>query len=241
METKRVKRREPLTQWDARNEAIVNCERCPRLCAWCAAVALEKRRAFADQTYWGKPLPNWGEPTARLLIVGLAPAAHGGNRTGRFFTGDRSGDFLFEAMHATGFANQPQSLAKGDGLELIDCAITAAAHCAPPDNKPTPVELLACREHLAATINLLPRLRAIVCLGRIAQDETIRTLATLNVTPPDGRPPFGHGATVRMSNGIRLISSFHPSQQNTFTGRLTQPMLQAVFRMARGVIDRADK
>lgn len=221
--------------WKLLQTEIVTCERCPRLRAHCTNMATVKRAAFREQTYWGKPVPNLGDPNGRLLIVGLAPAAHGANRTGRLFTGDRSGDFLFEAMHAEGFCNQKESAAAGDGLELIDCAITGVAHCAPPDNKPLPEEIGACAEFLERTIGLMPRLEGIVCLGRIAFEAMVRFYRGRGwVRAGAPRPVFGHGALHVFSDAPFLLCAFHPSQQNTFTGRLTQPMLRAVFRAARG-------
>lgn len=198
------------------NEVIVHCERCPRLRAWCRQVAETKRASFQDEEYWGRPVPNFGDPSATGLIVGLAPAAHGANRTGRMFTGDRSGDWLYRALHRAGLANQPHSTAANDGLELRSVLITATAHCAPPDNKPTPEELQACQPFLSATLALRPW-RAIWCLGGIAWKAVHAELGHRPI------PKFAHGA----QNGI-LIASYHPSQQNTFTGRLTEPMLDEV-------------
>jgi len=199
-----------------------------------------KRAAFINETYWGRPIPNWAAKdlkAVRILIVGLAPAAHGGNRTGRVFTGDRSGDFLFRAMYETGFCNQPTSRSKGDGLELIDCAITATAHCAPPGNKPTPAEIGNCRGFLDETLRLLPGVRGLVALGRIAFDASVRMLERAGYVMPRGTVGrFGHGAVVWSDNRERfVIGSYHPSQQNTFTGRLTPAMLRRVFETARGL------
>jgi uracil-DNA glycosylase family 4 len=211
---------------------IVACTACPRLRTYCTGVAREKRAAFRDQTYWGRPLPGFGDPAARVLIVGLAPAAHGANRTGRMFTGDRSGDFLVRAMHAHGFANGTTSTAKDDGLTLSDAFISAAVRCAPPDNKPTPDEIAACQPWLEQEWEALPRVSVVVALGRLAFDACWRVLATQghDVRP---RPAFGHGAEHRVASGLTVIASFHPSQQNTFTGRLTPPMLEAIFARAR--------
>jgi uracil-DNA glycosylase family 4 len=211
---------------------IVACTACPRLRTYCTGVAREKRAAFRDQTYWGRPLPGFGDPAARVLIVGLAPAAHGANRTGRMFTGDRSGDFLVRAMHAHGFANGTTSTAKDDGLTLSDAFISAAVRCAPPDNKPTPDEIAACQPWLEQEWEALPRVSVVVALGRLAFDACWRVLATKghDVRP---RPAFGHGAEHRVASGLTVIASFHPSQQNTFTGRLTPPMLEAIFARAR--------
>ena len=211
-------------------ERIVACERCPRLRAHCRAVAITKRRAYRDHEYWGRPVPSFGDPRARLLIVGLAPGAHGANRTGRMFTGDSSGDFLYAAMHATGWASQPTSTHRGDGLALIDCYITAAGRCAPPDNKPRPEELRACRPYLEEEVRLLDRVQAVVALGRIAFDACLTIFGAVK-----SRHAFAHGAVYRLGEGMPvLIASYHPSQQNTSTGRLTQAMLRGVFQRARG-------
>jgi len=207
---------------DELDAELVDCRACPRLVAWREQIAREKRAAFRDQEYWGRPVPGFGPPDAPLLIVGLAPAAHGANRTGRVFTGDRSGDFLFAALHATGFANQPTSTHARDGLALTDCFVTASVRCAPPANQPLPAERDACRGWLDRELALLERARVIVCLGQFAW----------NVIAPRPRPRFGHGAEVR--NGrYALLGCFHPSQQNTFTGRLTPAMLESVLLRAR--------
>jgi uracil-DNA glycosylase family 4 len=196
-------------------------------------MATEKRAAFREQEYWGKPLPNFGSPEARLLIVGLAPAAHGANRTGRMFTGDRSGDFLFRAMYETGFASQPESLHREDGLRLIDAAITGVAHCAPPGNKPTPLELSNCSSFLHETFDLMPKVRVALALGRIAFDAVVRLYGA-----GKPRPVFAHGAVWRPPNGRPvLVASFHPSQQNTFTGRLTPAMMRKVFQTCRELVE----
>jgi uracil-DNA glycosylase family 4 len=217
--------------WNSLNGAIIACQRCPRLRQHCQVVAREKRRAFAEWTYWGLPVPNFGDPGARLLIVGLAPAAHGANRTGRMFTGDRSGEWLYRALHKAGFASQPTSESHDDGLRLHDCAITAACHCAPPDNKPTPQEIEACAPWLDATVRLLP-VRVFVALGQIAWQVVVDCARTLHWW--DGpRPKFGHGVTVALTGDRWLIGSYHPSQQNTFTKKLTESMLDAVFAAAR--------
>ena len=212
---------------------VAACQRCPRLREWCTLVARTKVRRFQDQEYWGRPVPGWGDPAARLLIVGLAPAAHGGNRTGRIFTGDRSGDFLFAALFRAGFANQPTSVARGDGLALRDCYITAVVKSAPPDNKPLPDEVLACREYLEREWALLRRVRAVVALGRIALDGLSAMLRGQGRLPPRGRLAFGHGVEHDLGEGLRLFCSFHPSQQNTFTGRLTPADLDRVFAAVR--------
>ena len=214
--------------------AVVACQLCPRLVAWREETARAKRRMYQHETYWGRPLPAFGDPDARLLIVGLAPAAHGGNRTGRMFTGDRSGDWLFAALHRAGFASQPQSDRIGDGQRLRGALITAAARCAPPQNRLTPSELAACRPYLAREIALLPNLRAVVALGRTAFDAFLRAWAAAGRTPPAPKPPFGHNLAAPLPDGgPLLIASYHPSQQNTQTGRLTAPMLDEVFRRAR--------
>ncbi len=223
--------------WDRLNSEIISCERCPRLREYCAAIAREKRKSFADQTYWGRPIPNMGNDNARLLIVGLAPAAHGGNRTGRVFTGDRSGDFLFRALYETGFANQPTSVNRDDGLKLLDCAITAIAHCAPPDNKPLPEEILNCSEYLSRTFGDMRRLQAIVALGRIAFDNCLRLYRSRRwLEPLSSSPKFSHGAAYRFTSSPALLACFHPSQQNTFTGKLTPSMIRDVFLTARALI-----
>lgn len=208
---------------------------CPRLIEWREKVAKEKVRRFADQEYWGKPVPSFGDRRARLLVIGLAPAAHGGNRTGRIFTGDRSGDWLFRALHKTGFANQPQSIDRNDGLKLRDCYVTAAVRCAPPGNKPAPDETTNCRPYLLREVELLTRLRVIVALGRFAFDAAI---ASVGLNEDQGkRTQFKHGAECLLKRNIRLIASFHPSQQNTFTGKLTEPMFDRIFNRARNIIE----
>jgi uracil-DNA glycosylase family 4 len=211
------------------HQDIVNCGLCPRLRAHCAAVAKTKRRAYRDEDYWGKPVPGFGDPDARLLIVGLAPGAHGANRTGRMFTGDKSGDFLYAALHHTGFASQPESRRRDDGLALQGAYIAASARCAPPDNKPLPAEIRACRPFLERELKLLGNLRAVVALGRIAHDNYLETIGEIR-----SRFPFAHGRVHPLQPP--LIDSYHPSQQNTSTGRLTRPMLQAVFETARRLI-----
>jgi uracil-DNA glycosylase family 4 len=215
---------------------IDRCELCPRLREHCRQVAETKRRAYRDHTYWGRPVPPFGDADARLLIVGLAPGAHGANRTGRMFTGDRSGDFLYRVLHQTGFASQPTSTHVDDGLRLIDCYITASARCAPPDNKPTPDELRACRPFLERELRLLRRVQVVVALGRIGFDSYLA--ASGHVGP---RPDFGHGLEHRSPGQPVLIASYHPSQQNTSTGRLTEPMFRAVFERVRYHICDADR
>jgi uracil-DNA glycosylase family 4 len=223
-----------MNRWDRLNREIVACKQCTRLRDYCREVAQTRRRAFRDESYWGRPLPNFGDPQARLLIVGLAPAAHGGNRTGRMFTGDRSGDWLYRALHDAGFANQPNSTDRNDGLTLIGCAITAACHCAPPDNKPTPDELAACRTYLLRTIDLLP-VRVFLALGQIGWRAVIDA-ARHHGWWNGPLPKFGHNAVVTLAGNRRLVGSYHPSQQNTFTGRLTREMLADVFETARSLL-----
>jgi uracil-DNA glycosylase len=213
---------------EALQREIVDCRRCPRLVAWREQVAAEKRAAFRDWDYWGRPVPGFGDPAARIVLLGLAPAAHGANRTGRMFTGDRSGDFLYAALHATGFANQPTAVSRDDGLALTDCYITAPVRCAPPANKPLPSERDACRTWLDRELALLENARVMVCLGKFAWD----------IAAPRPMPKFGHGAEVD-SGRYRLLGCFHPSQQNTFTGRLTAPMIEAVLLRARALADEA--
>jgi uracil-DNA glycosylase family 4 len=206
---------------------ITQCRRCPRLVAWREEVARVKRASFADWDYWGRPVPAFGDPRARILVLGLAPAAHGGNRTGRIFTGDRSGDWLFAALYRAGLANQPESVSRDDGLELHDCWVTAAVRCAPPVNRPTPAERDNCLPYLAAELELLERVRVIVCLGGFAWDAALRVQDA-----PRPRPRFGHGEEATIGPRM-LLGCYHVSQQNTFTGRLTEPMLDAVFARAK--------
>jgi uracil-DNA glycosylase family 4 len=216
-------------------DRIITCGLCPRLVEWRENVAHEKVRRFADQEYWGRPVPSFGDPKARLLVIGLAPAAHGGNRTGRIFTGDRSGDWLFRALHKARFANQPASVNREDGLRLRDCYVTAAVRCAPPQNKPLPKENANCRCYLLRELELLKRVRVIVALGRLAFDAAMGSVGLGGGYKR--RPQFAHAAECSLARGIALIASFHPSQQNTFTGRLTEPMFDAVFSRAREIIE----
>jgi uracil-DNA glycosylase family 4 len=214
---------------------VAACRRCPRLVAWREQVARERRAAFADQEYWGRPVPGFGDPAARVLLFGLAPAAHGANRTGRVFTGDRSGDFLFAALWRTGFANQPRSRARDDGLTLSDAWITAAVRCAPPANRPTPQERENCLPWSVAEVQLLSEVRVIVCLGAFAWDAALRLTAALagpDAVPRRPRPRFAHGAELE-GERYRMLGCYHPSQQNTFTGRLTEAMIDAVLERAR--------
>jgi uracil-DNA glycosylase family 4 len=215
-------------------ERIVRCRLCPRLVRHREAVAAASPRRYRGQHYWARPLPGFGDPDARVLLVGLAPAAHGGNRTGRMFTGDRSGDWLFRALHEAGFANQATSTAPGDGLRLADAYITATARCAPPANKPTPVEMARCRPYLLEELQLLSGVRVVVALGKIGWDAYLRTRREARLPVPRPLPRFTHGAMAAMPDGgPTLLGCFHPSQQNTFTGKLTRAMLHAVFRRAR--------
>ncbi len=222
---------------DALCQQVIGCRRCPRLVRHRERVARQKVRRFRDREYWGRPVPGFGDPRARLLVVGLAPAAHGGNRTGRIFTGDRSGDFLYRALHRSGFANRPTSTDRHDGLCLVDCYVTAAARCAPPDNKPTPVELRRCRPFLLKEFALLQQARVIVALGQIAFRACLQTLEALGLHPPTPRPRFGHGEFASFQSGLVLVASYHPSQQNTQTGRLTDAMFHRIFQMARRYLD----
>jgi len=216
---------------------IIKCRKCPRLGRWGEKVAREKTARFRDWQYWGKPNPSFGDPKARLLLVGLAPAAHGGNRTGRMFTGDRSGDWLYRTLYNFGFANQPTSVSRDDGLKLTDCYITATCRCAPPANKLLPQEILNCRPYLLREIELLSRVKVVVGLGKVGFDNSFDAYRELGLTSLKARPKFAHGATCNLNERVTLLGSFHPSQQNTFTRKLTQPMLDAVFRKAKQLIN----
>lgn len=225
----------PERQLKILQQRVVECELCPRLREYCRNIAREKRRAYRDQEYWGRPVPAFGDPQARVAIIGLAPAAHGANRTGRMFTGDRSGDFLYRALWQTGFASQPQSIARGDGLTLSDAWITAPVRCAPPDNKPLPGEIANCRPYLERELETLPRLRVVVVLGQIAMNVYLAILKDRGVIRSRAAFPFGHNVEYAIAPGLPvLICSYHPSQQNTSTGKLTEAMLRDVFERVRG-------
>ncbi|MCP9464814.1 MAG: uracil-DNA glycosylase [Nitrospira sp.] len=215
------------------NRTIIECSACPRLVAYRRSVAETKRRQFMKWDYWGRPVPGFGDDQARLYVLGLAPAAHGGNRTGRIFTGDRSGDWLYEALYRHGFANQPSSTHRGDGLVLSDCYIGATVRCAPPANKPAPAEIEQCRQFLREEIRLLRNVRVVVALGKLAFDQYLKTCRLEGKDIPSPLPPFRHGVAHRLPWGVLLLGSYHPSQQNTFTGKLTRPMFHAIFRRAR--------
>jgi uracil-DNA glycosylase family 4 len=212
---------------------VAECRACPRLVAWREEVARVKRASFAGEDYWGRPVPGFGDPAARVFVLGLAPAAHGGNRTGRVFTGDRSGDWLFAALHRAGFANQPTSVSRDDGLKLHDCYVTAAVKCAPPQNRPLPEERVNCQPWLERELALIDRATVIVCLGAFGWEAALKTIGGA----PRPRPKFGHGAETPLGR-YTLLGSFHPSQQNTFTGKLTEPMFDDVFRRARELAER---
>jgi uracil-DNA glycosylase family 4 len=218
------------------NQTLVQCKRCPRLVRWRETSAQNPPRRYLGEKYWAKPLPGFGDPKAQVLIVGLAPAAHGGNRTGRMFTGDRSGDWLYGALHEVGFANQPSSVHLGDGLKLNDCYITAAVRCAPPGNKPSLAEFNRCRSYLIQELKLFRQLRVVIVLGKIAFDSFLAAQAAIGLAVPKPRPKFAHGVSFDLPGDIRLICSYHPSQQNTFTGKLTKSMFQQIFDEARAAL-----
>jgi uracil-DNA glycosylase len=222
---------------EALEHLITLCRMCPRLVNWRERVAKEKVRRFQDQEYWGRPIPAFGDPAARLLIVGLAPAAHGGNRTGRIFTGDRSGDWLYDALYRFGFANQPVSRDRDDGLQLRDCLVTAAIRCAPPENKPLPEEFENCRPYLREEMRLASRVRVTVALGQIAFRTFLKALRENGQPLPDRVPKFRHAGETRLPGGVVLISSYHPSQQNTQTGKLTHSMFDRIFQRAREILE----
>ena len=214
----------------------MRCRRCPRLVAHREAAGAGPPKRYRGQTYWSRPLAAFGDPKARVLIVGLAPAANGGNRTGRMFTGDESGNWLFAALHAAGFANQPTSVHRDDGLTLTDAWITAALRCAPPANKPLPDELARCQSFLLRELQAMPQVRVVVALGKIGWDNYLRARRALSWPPALARPVFGHGAMAKFPDGTELLGCYHPSQQNTFTGKLTRPMLRAIFVKARRLL-----
>jgi uracil-DNA glycosylase len=221
---------------DELNREIVQCRRCPRLVRWREACAVNPPRRYKGMEYWARPLAGFGDPQARVLIVGLAPAANGGNRTGRMFTGDRSGDWLYGALHAFGFANQPQSQQRNDGLQLRDCYITAAVHCAPPLNKPNSSEFERCRRYLVQELKILPHVRVTIVLGKIAFDSFLKAYRDTGATLAKPKPVFAHGLRAVLSDKRTLICSYHPSQQNTFTGKLTQKMFYRIFEQARALL-----
>jgi uracil-DNA glycosylase family 4 len=238
---------EAAARLDRIQEQVISCRRCPRLVEWREKVAREKRAAYADESYWGRPVPAFGDPRARLLIVGLAPAAHGANRTGRMFTGDRSGDWLFRALHRAGFASQPEAEHREDGLELRDAFLTATIRCAPPANRPRPAERKACRPYLEEEIRTLATASVVVALGGYAWAHLLRILADDGWPVPSPRPAFGHGVEVdlapppqagRETDPVTLLASYHPSQQNTFTGTLTEEMFDAVWARAATLLGR---
>lgn len=219
-----------MTALEILNRKIISCRKCPRLVAWREEVARTKRKAYNDHEYWGKPVPGFGDPQARVLVVGLAPGAHGSNRTGRQFTGDASGNFLYPALHRAGFANQPRAESRSDGLILRDMYITASGRCAPPDNKPTPEELSNCQPYLERELKIINP-KVIVCLGRIAFERILRIYSARNPAWT-----FGHGAIYQLENGVRVVCSYHPSQQNTLTGKLTADMFDDIWRKAKDLL-----
>ena len=217
--------------------ALVECRKCERLVSWRKKVAAEKKEAYREETYWGRPVPGFGDPEARLVLVGLAPAAHGANRTGRMFTGDRSGDWLYRALHRAGFANQASSTARDDGLKLRDCWVTGSLRCAPPQNRPLPTETANCSEWLVDELGLFEGLRVLVALGGLSYTNLLRLAPRLGWSAPRPRPAFGHAAVTALGNGPVLVASYHPSQLNTFTGRLTEAMFDRVFALARQFLE----
>jgi uracil-DNA glycosylase len=225
-----------MNELDKLQQRIIHCRLCPRLVQWRENVADEKTKRFENWEYWGKPNPSFGDPDARLLLIGLAPAAHGGNRTGRMFTGDRSGDWLYRSLHKFGFANQPTSISRDDGLRLKGCYITATCRCAPPQNKLLPSEILNCRPFLIKEMKLLRRVRVIVALGKVGFDSAVSVLRASGSLNDTTTFRFSHGAEYPITNELTLLASYHPSQQNTFTGRLTEPMFDSIFRRARSLL-----
>jgi uracil-DNA glycosylase len=230
-----------LSKFDYLNARITACELCPRLRDYCRRIGQTRKREFADEEYWSRPVPGFGDPNARLLIVGLAPGAHGSNRTGRPFTGDASGNWLYDALHRYGWASQAVSRSRSDQLVLTDCYITAAARCAPPENRPSREELDRCRPYLEAELKLLSEVRVVLALGRIGWEAWMRAAGWWARMPPPDRPEFAHGRETVFSDGTVLISSFHPSRQNTNTGRLTRPMWLRVFEQIRMIVPRAPR
>ena len=222
-------------------QTVSDCTLCPRLTQYRREVARVKVKRFLDWNYWGRPIAGFGDPQARLFVVGLAPAAHGGNRTGRVFTGDRSGDWLYEALYTFDFANQPDSTHVKDGMKLKDCYIAAAVRCAPPANKPLKEEFDACRPYLVEELRLLKTVNVVIALGKIAFNEYLKTCQTLEHPVPTPKPKFGHGVVYALPWHVTLIGSYHPSQQNTFTGKLTRPMFHSVFKRARSILSRKTK
>ncbi len=227
-----------MTDLEKLQEQIIRCRLCPGLVRWREKIAREKTRRFAEWDYWGKPNPSFGDPRAELLLIGLAPAAHGGNRTGRMFTGDRSGDWLYRALHKFGFANKRTSVSRDDGLRLTNCYITATCRCAPPQDKLLPREILNCRPFLLDELRLLTRVKVIVGLGKVGFDSSVAALRHLGWASTGKKPLFSHGSEHKVSDRVTLLASFHPSQQNTFTGRLTEPMFDSVFRRARSLLNK---
>ena len=220
---------------------IISCRTCPRLVRWREGIAKKKTRRFTEWNYWGKPVPSFGDPDARLLVVGLAPAAHGGNRTGRIFTGDESGNWLYRALYKEGFANQPESNNRDDGMELSGCYITAACHCAPPQNKLLRKEILNCRPYMLRELRLLKNLHVIVGLGKLGFEAVFDAVRELHWTDRTSRPKFGHAVLYRLNDTLTLLGCYHPSQQNTFTGKLTAKMLENVFKTAARMIENPSK
>jgi uracil-DNA glycosylase family 4 len=227
-----------MAQLEKLNRAIIRCRKCPRLVRWREEVAKKPPRRYRGQSYWAKPLAGFGASDAGLLIVGLAPAANGGNRTGRIFTGDESGNWLYEALYKFGFSNQQTSIHRDDGLKLKDCYITAAVRCAPPANKPARDEFERCRPYLVAELKLLRRVRVVLALGKIAFDSFLKAHVESGGTLPRPRPSFRHGGVARLDGGLTLLASYHPSQQNTFTGKLTRKMFHEVFRKVQNALER---
>jgi uracil-DNA glycosylase family 4 len=217
------------------NNQVIHCTRCPRLVVYREQIGREKRRAYREHEYWARPVPGFGDPKARVLILGLAPGAHGSNRTGRPFTGDRSGEFMYPILYKTGFASQPNATDRNDGLKLIDCYITAAVRCAPPDNKPLPSELANCAPYLDRELEILSTLKVVVALGKIGFDAYLNHLRRGGVVASRAGYLFGHGAEYKLPNGITLVASYHPSNQNTATGKLTAEMFESVFRRAKRI------